>query len=60
MNRVLKRVKVVTTTGYFWYTSVSADADQEMVERYFLGNMFDISDDPYTEKYEEVVSVEFC
>jgi hypothetical protein len=60
MSKPLKRVKVITTTGFFWRTSVSANTDQEMVDRYFLGNMFDISDDPYTEKYEEVVSVEFC
>jgi hypothetical protein len=52
-------VKLTTSTGHTWQTNVSAQTTEAEAMEYFLGQQFDVSSDPDTEKIETVVKVEF-
>lgn len=51
-------VKLTTETGYKWETNVSSTATKESIEKYFLGNVFNVGSYP-TEKMETVIKVEY-
>jgi hypothetical protein len=52
-------VKVTTASGHSWTTNVAAQVTEAEAKRYFMGARVDISSDPYTEKMDVVVKVEF-
>ena len=55
----MKYVKLTTTSGYSWSTSVNGTKKE--IEKYFLGKSFNIVpyNDEGIEKFEKVISVEF-
>lgn len=56
----LDSVKLTTTSGKSWTTSVAAGLTQEDVDRYFYGKYFDMNPDPEGEELmERVIKVEF-
>ena len=53
----MKAAKLTTTTGYTWETSISSNASDKSIIKYFFGQFFDIGEYP-KEKLEQVVKVE--
>ena len=52
-------VRLTTTSGLTWTTSVSAETTEATANDYFRGQWFDVSPDSEVEKMEKVVKVEF-
>ncbi|MCY7273041.1 MAG: hypothetical protein LH702_04665 [Phormidesmis sp. CAN_BIN44] len=52
-------VKLTTSTGHTWTTNVSATTTEAQAKEYFLGQEFDISDNPDIETMDTVTEFEF-